>query len=613
MSSAVVGALRVTLGLDTASFEAGLKNAQAKGAALAANLKGVTVAVAALGAAAGMAGAALVGALVKNSLESIDTQSKLAAKLGATVVGVQALDQAANLAGVSAEDMAKSMGVLNARLGEAARTGEGSTYEAFKRLGLSIQELSAMDADERLAAIADQMAALGYTTQQQADFLRQVGIRSQDMITVLQGGGDAIRSARKDVEDFGLAVSDIDAKKIEAANDAMTQIGVVAAGVGNQIAIRLAPYIEAAATGLTDAARESGGFGTAISTAISVGVRVFARMNEEIYRSRVDFDALVGTILDGFDSIAGAAPKGIAALFGGTAEDYGFKPINQSWGKLKDSLQKPPTTEEWEAWIQTINDKATAAAEAALAATKPGGGTDDNGSNEADQKAADRYREQLQSKLEQLQNSLLTEREAELNSYAERMTDLQDYLAAGLLTRQQYAEMALAVEADHAKQVRELDRQTAEEAKKSAQMRFGAISSLADSASSIIGELFEGSKAAAIAQTVINTGQAVMSTYAQYGGTPWGIAAAAGVAAAGAAQIAMMSRTNRNSSGGSSGSSAKAAAAATPTGGDTQGGSSSTLFVQGISRDQLFSGDAVRDLAQKLLDYQSDGGKVVLA
>lgn len=612
MASAVIGALRVNLGIDTAAFSAGLSSAQGKLATFSKSLAPAITAVAALGAAAGVAGAALVGALVKNSLDSIDTQSKLAAKLGATVVGVQALDQAANLAGISAEDMAKSMGVLNARLGEAARTGSGSTYEAFKRLGLSIQELSAMDADQRLAAIADQMQALGYTTQQQADFLRQVGIRSQDMITVMQGGGDAIRSARKDIEDFGIAVSDIDAKKIEAANDAITQIGVVAAGVGNQIAIRLAPYIEAMATGLTDAARESRGFGEAISTAISVGVRVFARMNEEIYRSRVDFDGLVGLILDGFDKIAGAAPKGIAALFGGTAEDYGFKPINESWGKLKDSLEKPPTTEEWEAWIQTINDKASAAAEAALVATTPGGGgNDNNGPTEADQKAAQQYQEQLQTKLEQLQYSLLTEREAELASYAERMTDLQDFLASGLVTKQEYAEMALAVEADHVEKVKQLDRDAADEAKRAAAARFNAISSLADSASSIIGTLFEGSKAAAIAQTVINTGQAIMATLASVP-APWGYAVAAGVAATGAAQIAMMSKTNRNSSGGS-GASVKAAAPAAAQPAAEQPGSSSTLFVQGISSAQLFSGDAVRDLAQKLIDYQADGGKVVLA
>ena len=82
-----------------------------------------------------------------------------------------------------------------------------------------------------------------------------------------------------------------------------------------------------------------------------------------------------------------------------------------------------------------------------------------------------------------------------------------------------------------------------------------------------------------------------------------------GVAATGAAQIAMMRSTTRNSGGGGVNASAAAAAPAAA----EQAGSTSTLFVQGISSAQLFSGDAVRDLAGKLLDFQADGGKVVLA
>jgi hypothetical protein len=36
------------------------------------------------------------------------------------------------------------------------------------------------------------------------------------------------------------------------------------------------------------------------------------------------------------------------------------------------------------------------------------------------------------------------------------------------------------------------------------------------------------------------------------------------------------------------------------------------LMVQGISPGQLYSGDTVRGLAQALLDFQKDGGQVVL-
>ncbi|HEV7284389.1 MAG TPA: hypothetical protein VGN75_05990, partial [Kaistia sp.] len=226
---------------------------------------------------------------------------------------------------------------------------------------------------------------------------------------------------------------------------------------------------------------------------------------------------------------------------------------------------------------------------------------------------AEREQERMQQRLEQLQASLLTEREAEQNSYAERMTDLNDFLDQGLISKQAYAEMALAVESDHAAQMRAIDKQTAEEAARNAQARMDAIGVMADSVSSILGSLFGESKAAAYAQTIISTAQAVMTTFAHFGATPWGFAAAASVAAAGAAQLAAIARTNKDGGGSAPAASGSSAAGAQPTGGDTQGGSTSTLYVQGISSSQLFSGDAVRDLAQKLIDYQSDGGKVVLA
>lgn len=61
---------------------------------------------------------------------------------------------------------------------------------------------------------------------------------------------------------------------------------------------------------------------------------------------------------------------------------------------------------------------------------------------------------------------------------------------------------------------------------------------LVDNVGQALGAVFKDSKAVAIAQTVINTAQAVMKTFAEYGATPWGFALAASVAAIGAAQIA---------------------------------------------------------------------------
>lgn len=126
-----------------------------------------------------------------------------------------------------------------------------------------------------------------------------------------------------------------------------------------------------------------------------------------------------------------------------------------------------------------------------------------------------------------------------------------------------------------------------------------------------LGQVFGQSKEFAIAETLINTAQAVMKTLATYGATPWGFAAAAAVAAMGAAQIAKITSTKKGSKG--SGTAASATPAAGGGNAAAASGAPQTLFVQGINPNQLYSGDAVRHLAEQLLQYQRDGGRVVLA
>jgi len=91
----------------------------------------------------------------------------------------------------------------------------------------------------------------------------------------------------------------------------------------------------------------------------------------------------------------------------------------------------------------------------------------------------------------------------------------------------------------------------------------------------------------------------------------------AAVTAAGvAAQIAAISRTQPNTTGGGA---APAAPSIGAGGGDAAaagvgggGGNNQTLYINGINRTDLYSGDAVRDLSRAIIQYQRDGGSVIL-
>ena len=72
---------------------------------------------------------------------------------------------------------------------------------------------------------------------------------------------------RQRFRDLGGSISRIDAAQVEAANDAIAEMGVAMGGLGRTLTIELAPYITAVATTLADIQSKSGGWGEALAGA----------------------------------------------------------------------------------------------------------------------------------------------------------------------------------------------------------------------------------------------------------------------------------------------------------------------------------------------------------
>lgn len=623
MAQAVIGALRVNLGIDSAQFETGLKNAQGKLDGFERALKRGALTVGALGVAAASAGAAIGTALTKASLETIDAQSKLAARVGASVAAIQALEHASDLAGVSHEQLAKALEKLNERLGEAARKGAGPAYEALKRLNIEAENLASLDADQRLAMLADRMAEFGYTTAQQADTLRQFGVRNAELINLLQGGGDAIRAARQEIQDFGLAVSDVDAKTIERANDAMSKISKAMTAIGNQIAVRLAPVIEVAADEMVELAKSGGGAGAVIDQAMTMAIAVISKLNTEIYRGRIFIDDLIGSVLDGIDTLAGMTPKAISWLSQGllTPEDLGYKELEHEYGKLRHTLEEPPSFEEWMQWYDGLRTKAEETSKAIIEALEtgnapPGEGSGGLGLSEADQTRLQQMQDQRAQELEFMRQSLLTEAEYEQNAYAERMIALQDFLEQKMLTQQEYDELSERAKEEHEERMRNITQQSIDMELRARRDMINRVSGLMGALGSVLQsageENFQIVKALSLAQAILKGYEAVTSAYAAgsvYG--PATAAAYAGIAAAAtAAQIAQIAATQPTSKGTTS---SAPAASAPAVGSARDQGVSSSLYIEGIDPSALYSGAQVRQLAERLVEYQRDGGTVLFS
>ncbi|PCJ75522.1 MAG: hypothetical protein COA53_06405 [Rhodobacteraceae bacterium] len=290
--SAVIGALRVNLGLNSAQFHKGLGRAN-KGMGRFAKNAGIAMAGAAVAAAGGLA------VLTRRSLSLIDEQAKLAQSLQTSTASVQVMARASELSGVGFKELEAGAIQLNIRLGKVAAGAGGPVARALKRMGLSAEALAALPLDERIASINEAIAEFIPAAQQGAIAGELFGTRNGIAIARLDPA--TIARATDEVERYGVAVSEVDAEAIERANDAVSALGLAGRGLGNQIAAILAPSMERIANLLAGWASKMGDVRVAIEgflrpqTDLQIATdNLVSAMGDEITQSQI-LESVLGT------------------------------------------------------------------------------------------------------------------------------------------------------------------------------------------------------------------------------------------------------------------------------------------------------------------------------
>ncbi|MCA0963278.1 hypothetical protein [Salipiger bermudensis] len=273
-----IGALRALLSLDSAAFEKGAKRAQASMNGLQRSLtkaaghmrkvgKTMSTRVTAPFVAA-------TGLLVRSSLSTVDAQAKFAQSLGTTTSSIQALTRAADMAGISQGDLEGSLRRMTRRI-SLAEQGAGAGAKAFARLGIEAADLAELDAAERIKLIQERIAAVVPAAEQAAVASQVFGDKTG--LAMLRLDAATIDKATDEIERFGVSVSDVDADKIEEANDAMSALGLVTKGLGNQMAVALAPALRSISEGIANVAEWFSGLSPRMKSFVaSVGAAAVA-------------------------------------------------------------------------------------------------------------------------------------------------------------------------------------------------------------------------------------------------------------------------------------------------------------------------------------------------
>jgi hypothetical protein len=231
---------------------------------------GAATALAAITAAAGAMGYAIL-----KTLDSAGALIDASKALGISAQSLQTLEHAAALAGVSAEELNGSLIRMTNNLGSGFASGTGPAVDAMKRLGISMNTIMGMRADQQFATIAAELNKITNPAERNAVAIDLLGKQGPRLLEVANN----TEAARKEMEKLGLALSDIDVAALDMAGDSVDALkGIFDAGLKKAVA-EIAPYIVAIVNKIKEAIEEAGGFEavwqsikSAIKTALNIAI-----------------------------------------------------------------------------------------------------------------------------------------------------------------------------------------------------------------------------------------------------------------------------------------------------------------------------------------------------
>lgn len=592
------------------------------------------------GAAAVAAAAGTYAALVRSQMGTIDSLAKTSDKLGIATEELQALRHAAELTGVSTGTLDTALQRMTRRVAEAAK-GTGEAKAALEELGLDAQVLARLSPDEQFRRISDAMEGVANQGDRVRLAMRLFDTEGVALVNTMRGGREALDAYKQEVQDFGLAISRVDAAKVEQANDALFRAGEVMRGALTKAAVEVAPIITEISNRFIEAATDAETFGNVTDKVFSGIVYTVGKVGDVFHGWRIIIKSLeaafyglstvantvMAKILEVINKTMRVAAAGVNVLISGLNNIPGVK-LNEivvgesefvgkletaansarvefadAMFELRKLASEPLPSEQFEAFVDSAKKAAEEASAAfrdpAVAITGEGGEDSPN-----------MYTmEENQKWLDELRQRFMTEDEIYQEKFAADLERLKEAREQELIAEDEYLTRRNQLEQDAAQ--RRL--QIAEDERRA---RIGIISGMMQNLSTLMNtgskKMFAIGKAAAIAQALIAGKEAVVNSYnvgSRIGGPPVGAAFAATAAVATAAQINQI--RSQSFGGGSNPTtfSGGLPAVRTVEAGQSAGpvNPSQRVDINITGSGNTFSAEQVRELIAKINDQLGDG------
>jgi hypothetical protein len=179
---------------------------------------------------------------VVGQVEAATELERMAIKLGTTTDELQAMQLAANEAGVSSESLATGLRFLNRHIGEASK-GSGEGAKVFKDLGISLKNAdgSTRGATDILGEFADGIVKIPDAAKRTEVAMKLLGRGGVELVPLLLKGGDAFRDARMKMQELGGGLSGEFIDQSKQAEEAMADLKFATKGLEASAASTIIP------------------------------------------------------------------------------------------------------------------------------------------------------------------------------------------------------------------------------------------------------------------------------------------------------------------------------------------------------------------------------------
>jgi hypothetical protein len=354
----------IQIGADTSGFVSGIARAQASMAGLGSIMQRV------LGTAGVMGTIGMMVRQFYSALEAGGALVDLSGQTGVAVDKLMELQLAFEQAGMSANDVQPVLAKLQRNIAEAA-TGSIEAATKFALMGISIEEIQGLSADEQLAKVGNAISKIENPTQRAAMAMEVFGKSGAKLLALFAAGGmEDVRKALGNQAALMLENAGI----FDRASDVLGTAGTKIQGLFVGMASEVMPQIMGAVDALNgiDLSNIGQAFGNAIAFWINY-FQNFGTTGDLIYNTlKLAFLNAVNFLGEELRVQLAVSAASIKNIFKSTSEQVKAMEI-----AANEARAQGPTvdTTETEARVQAASDAIEASKQATAAAAREKYGT----------------------------------------------------------------------------------------------------------------------------------------------------------------------------------------------------------------------------------------------